>query len=472
MRRLLLGLLPLLLVACAAPRHTAPRPGQLHYPPLQFKLPQVDQLVLPNGIHLYLKQDHELPLVAVTGMFAAGSIDDPAAEVGRSDLFASLLRTGGAGERTPEEVDALLAYYAINFSVHADDYATSLDLSLRSADLPRALGLLADVLRRPRFDAGRLELARRQAQEAVRRQDDDPAAIARRTLMAALYPDHPFGRSASHATLAAISRDDLLATWRQRVQPGNLWLAVTGDFDREQLLASLRQLFGDWQPAPAAQSAQSRPSLKPSLPAAIWLADKDVPQTTILFGQLGISKDNPDLYALRVMNYILGGGGFNSRLMREIRSNRGLAYSVYSYYRIGRYLPGPFVAGCETKSGSTIEVLKLMQAEMERLRREKVSDRELQLARESLINSFVFAFTDTHDVVTQAMRLDYYGYPPDYLQSYRDKLAAVTADDVLRVARKYLDPSQQAMVLVGNPKAFDGSLDGFGRLVHQVAEPR
>jgi len=468
MKRLLL-LLPLLLVACAAQLEVAKRPEALHYPPLEFKVPQVEKLTLPNGIRLYLQEDHELPLVAVTGMFAAGSIDDSPEKVGQSDLFAGLLRTGGAGGRTPEEVDALLEYYAIDLSVGADDYATSLDMSLRSADLPRGLELLADLLQRPRFDGGRLELARRQAQEAVRRQDDDPSSIAQRALMAALFPDHPFGRTPTLETLAAVSRDDLLATWRQRVRPDTLWLAITGDFDRAQLLASLRDLFDDWQPS-GDPVPQPLPPLNPPLPAALWLADKAVPQTTILLGEVGISKDNPDLQAVRVMNYILGGGGFNSRLMREIRSNRGLAYSVYSYYRIGRQLPGPFLAGAETKSGSTVEVLRLMRAEMERLRSQPVSGEELQLARESLVNSFVFAFDNTHDVVTQSMRLDYYGYPPDYLESYRARLAAVTAEDVLRVARTYLDPQRQAIVLVGDQAAFDAPPAELGLEVHAIPE--
>jgi len=470
MRRLLLCL-PLLLLACTPRLQPAERPEALRYPPLAFKVPQVERLVLPNGIRLYLQEDHELPLVAVTGMFAAGSIDDPADKVGQGGLFASLLRTGGAGNRAPEEVDALLEYYAIDLSVGADDYATSLDMSLRSADLARGLELLADLLRRPRFDAGRLELARRQAQEAVRRQDDVPSSVARRTLDAALFPAHPFGRTPTLATLAAVSRDDLLATWRQRVNPDALWLAVTGDFDRAALLADLQRLFGDWQPSGLA-TVQELPPLNPPLPPALWLVAKAVPQTTILLGEVGISKDNPDLQAVRVMNYILGGGGFNSRLMREIRSNRGLAYSVYSYYQIGRHLPGPFLAGGETKSGSTVEVLRLMRAEMERLRSQPVSEEELQLARESLVNSFVFAFDNTHDVVTQSMRLDYYGYPADYLETYRDKLSAVTAADVLRVAQRYLDPGQQAIVLVGDPDSFDAPLEGFGLLVHAVEAPR
>jgi zinc protease len=201
----------------------------------------------------------------------------------------------------------------------------------------------------------------------------------------------------------------------------------------------------------------------------VLAGDKAVPQTTILIGELGIDKSDPDLHAVRVMNYILGGGGFNSRLMREIRSNRGLAYSVYSYYQVGRRLPGPFIAGAETKSSSTLDVVETMRRIMAEMREEPVTDAELELARESLINSFVFAFTDTHDVVTQIMRLDFYEYPEGYLESFRDRVAAVSKEDVLRVAREHLNPESQKIVLVGDRAAFDNSLEALGIPVEAVS---
>ena len=194
-----------------------------------------------------------------------------------------------------------------------------------------------------------------------------------------------------------------------------------------------------------------------------------MPQTTLLAGEVGITKDAPDLQAVRVMNWILGGGGFNSRLMREVRSNRGLAYSVYSYFQIGRKLPGPFIAGTETKSGTTLEVIRLLREQMARMRQAPVSAAELALAKESLINSFVFAFTDSHAIVSQQLRLDFYGYPADYLQRYRERVAAVTAADVLQAARDHLHPERQALVVVGNPTAFDGDPASLGLPVKTVA---
>lgn len=459
------GLATLWLLAACAPA-TPVRPDQLTFPPLTFQVPQVDTLTLASGIRLYLKEDHELPLVEITALVGAGDIGDPPAKTGLGGLFASVLRSGGAGDRTPQQFDEELERMAADLAVASDTYATTCDLSLRSADLVPGLGLLADLLRRPRFAPDRLELARSRALEAIRRQNDDPGAIAQRTLASALYGSHPLGRTPTRESVGAVSREDLIAFHQRHVTPDNLWLAITGDFDRVELLALLEQAFGDWVTPPA--SPQELPPLEPPAPGAVWVAFKDIPQTTILFGEIGIAKDAPDLQAARVMNYILGGGGFNSRLMREVRSNRGLAYSVYSYFQVGRRLPGPFIAGTETKSETTLAAVNLIRDEMKRLRQEPVTAAELGLAKESLINSFIFAFTDSHAVVSQQLRLDFYGYPENYLRNYREQVAAVTGAEVLQAARDRLHPERQQVVLVGNRDAFDGDPAALGLPVRPV----
>ena len=192
------------------------------------------------------------------------------------------------------------------------------------------------------------------------------------------------------------------------------------------------------------------------------VAAKDLPQTTIVIGDVGLTKDNPDQYAVRVMNYILGGGGFNSRLMREIRSDRGLAYSAYSYFQIGRRLPGPFVAATETKSESVVAALTLARKIMADMRNNKITPEELALARESLINSFVFGFENSHSVVKRQMDQVFFDYPEDYLARYRDRIAAVTIDDVQRVAMKYINLDRQQIVLVGDLESFRPELTQAG----------
>ena len=459
-RLLLSVLLVLSVAACSAPAPNAVRPDQLSFAPLEFQVPKIDQVLLDNGIHVYLLEDPELPLVEVTAMIGAGSIADPVEKDGRSGLFAGLLQDGGAGGRGPMEFEEYLESLAIDFGVATGAYVTTIDLSLLAEDVDAGLAILDDVLRRPRFDANRLELLRMQNLESIRRQDDNPGSVAGRALSKAIYADHPFGRAATVESVSAISRDDMVTFHQRHFVPDNLWLAISGAFDREEMLDKLEAQFGDWKSVDYRK--QPLPILRASFEPAAWIAEKDIPQTTIRLGHIGVSKDSPDLHAVRVMNFILGGGGFNSRLLREIRSNRGLAYSTYSYFQVGRKLPGPFIAGSETKSASTMEVVRLMLAEMERIRTEPVSAEELALAKESRINSFVFAFTNSHQILTQQVRLDYFNYPEDYLQSYRDKIAALTRDDILRAAQKYLQPDKLAIVLLGKSSDFDAPLVSLG----------
>ena len=453
-----------MLAGCVAPLPN--HPEQLHYPALEFQLPEVETLVLDNGIRLYLKEDRELPLVQITALIGAGGITTPKEKTGFADLFGSTWRTGGAGDRSPEELDEFLDQLAANLGASMGAYTSQLDLSLRTQDLAQGVAVLADMLRRPRFAPERLELTRLQAQEQVRRQNDSPGAIARRLLMAALYPDSYLGYSPTHDTLAEISQQDLVEFQQTYFAPNELWLAVSGDFDRDRLMQLLKQNFGDWEQREV--PAQIMPVVVRPESGLVQVVTKELPQTTVVIGDLGLTKDNPDQYAVRVFNYILGGGGFNSRMMREIRSNRGLAYSAYSYFQVGRRLPGPFVAGTETKNASVVPALTLMREIMTELRDNPVSEDELQLAKESQINSFVFGFENTHSVVNQQMTLTFFGYPADYLAGYRDRIAAVTADDVQRVAREFVDLSRQQLVLVGDPEEFRAELEQIGLPVIDV----
>lgn len=462
--RWLLPTLLFLLAGCAAP--SPPRPDQLSFAPLKFEVPRIEAVTLANGIRLYLHEDHELPLVEISVMAGSGGIADPPEQTGLTDLLAALLRTGGAGRFTPEAFDHELERMAADFSVAADTYTTQMGLSLRRDDLRAGLEMLHAVLYQPKFDAGRLELARRQAIELVRRQDDDPGSLASRELMRALYGEHPLGRSPMVAGLESLRREDLVERHRRDLTEAPLWIGISGDFESAEVTRLMTEIFADR--AAGEGSKAPIPPLVPAEAPALWLAEKEIPQSTILFGEVAIDKDNPDLPAVRVMNFILGGGGFNSRLMREVRSNRGLAYSVYSYYDVGRRLPGPFVAGCETKNGAAAEVVALMRGIMNDLRDNPVTMEELRLAQESLINSFVFAFSDSHQVLNQQMRLDYYDYAPDYLQTYRDKIAAVTVADVQRAARAYLNPDRQQLVLVGNPAEFAAPPESLGLPVRKV----
>lgn len=453
MIRLLIYCLFILLLGCSQPVVVGQvRPDQLSFPELQFVFPAVEKQQLANGMKLYLKEDHELPLVDMTLMIGGGSIEEPLEKTGLSELFAAVLETGGAGELSPQELEAELEALAVELSVTSSTYHYAINLSLHQQDLPRGLEILAGILRHPRFDSERLELARKQLLESIHRQNDEPGSLAQRLLREAVYPQHPFGSSPKVEVVEKFSRDDLLRVQQRCLQPDNIWIAASGAFEQSQLIALLEQNFADWR---STQRAKIPLPQLPQAPAGrVLVVKKEIPQTSIVLGHPGINKDNPDQFALRVANFILGGGGFNSRMMREIRSNRGLAYSVYSYFEVGRRLPEMFIASSETKCQSTVEVVTLMRQLMRQLRDEPVSAAELELAKQSLINSFVFAFSDTHSIVSRKVRLDFFDYPEDYLETYREKVAAITVADVQRVARQYLQPDKLQIVLVGDPAAF------------------
>lgn len=458
-----------LLSGCCMPHRTV-HPDTLAFAPLTFELPQVDTFRLANGVRVFLREDHELPLVSVTAMLNAGSIDDPKGKSGLAQFHASALRSAGVGAMEADEVDAVLEKIAADLAVNTDTYATSVTLSLQSADFGQGLQILGDMLRHPRFDIQRVELARRRMLENIRRQNDRSASIAQKAFLSALYHGHALGRLPTSNSVTAIRLEGLKTFHRRFFHPGNLWLAVSGDIDRATLEAFLNKLLGDWKGG-ADQPGQNIEPLPTADAPAVWLARKDVPQTTLLMGTRGIDKDNPDLYALRILNFILGGGSFNSRMVQEIRTRRGLAYSVYSYFQVGRRLPGLFIAGAETKNASVAEVAGLMRQEMQVLTQEPVTQEELDLAKQSLINSFIFAFEDSHQIVTQTMRLSFYDYPDDYLVRYRERLAAVTVADVLAAARCYLHPEAQTLVLVGNPEQPDQLAAGLGLPLKQVDLP-
>jgi zinc protease len=357
---------------------------------------------------------------------------------------------------------------AANLSVETDTYSTTLSLSVRTADLEKGMAILNDLLRSPRFAQERIKLARKKAIEEIRRRNDFPRNVAYRSLQRWLYQGHPLGRESSVDSVSRLTRDDLTKFHRRHFHPNNMWLAVSGDLDAVQLRDLLERIFGNWP-----QGIMESPQVPP-LPAhpkpVLLLTRKDVPQTSILMGSRGIDKSAPDLAAVQVMNFILGGGGFNSRLMQEVRSNRGLAYSVYSYFQIGRRLPGLFLLGGETKGGSTFEVVNLVKEIMNGMRIAEVNEEELRLAKESLINSFVFAFEDSHAVVARELRLDFYDYPEGYLKNYRDRIASVTAADVLAAAKRHLDPADLTVALVGDESRFDAPPASLGLTVRPGIE--
>jgi zinc protease len=448
------------LAACAAPRTTID-PRTLTFPTLTFTVPKSERAVLPNGMTVWMLEDHELPLVNLTAYVKVGDIYDPDGKTGLAGITGTTIRSGGTRELTPEQLDSELEFMASKIEAGIGPDSGAVSMATLTKNFDRTLTLFSQVLMAPAFREDRVKLAVNKTLEAIRRENDDPKEVADRELRKALYAGHPLGQYPTTASVSRISRDDLVAFYRKYFHPNNVILAVSGDFRKEELLARLTALFGPWKKETVEFPVVGKPS--PTVPPEILYVRKEVSQTVIRMGEPGIDKNNPDLYALRVMDYILG-GGFTSRLTQEIRSNQGLAYNVESRFDIGRRFNGTFIAETETKSASTVKAITLMHDIIAGMTAAPVSDQELALAKDSIINSFMFGFTRPDVVVNQQARMEFYDYPAGYLDNYRANISKVDKEDVLRVARKYLHPDAMVLTVVGNDTKFDKPLTTLGKV--------
>ena len=435
-------------------------PRTMTFPSAAFAIPGAERVLLDCGMPVYLLPDRELPIVNITAMVRAGSVYEPPGLEGLAGLAGSVMRSGGAGGLSPEAMDDELEFMASAVESAIGSDMGTVSLTSLSRNFSRTLKIFSDVLLRPDFSEKRVDLARKQLVEGLRRQNDDPKGIADRELGRAVYAGHPLGAVPTFASARAITRAAMVDFHRRYYRTDNTILAVSGDFERTALLAGLNAAFprqGELPPLVLPQVPQP----KAEFSAEVLYGKKEVGQTVIRMGHLGLTKDAPDIHAVRVLDYILG-GSFTSRLTMEIRTNQGLAYAVGSHFDIGRRYTGTFSAETETKAGSTARAITLMRRIIEGMTREPVSEEELKLAREYLINSFMFGFTSPASIVTQRARLEFYGYPSDYLDRYRDNIARVSREDVLAAARKYLKPDAFKLVVVGDAAKFDQPLAAFG----------
>lgn len=444
--------------AFSSPPRALPSPDSLKYRPLSFNLPQARQKVLSNGIRLYLMEDSELPLVKITLLIKAGQADDPPGKEGLAELTGKVMLTGGVRGMTGAQVDEELALMAADVSCSANLEYSLCTLSVLKKDLDRALDIFSRILQEPAFEEGKLQLARSLKREELRRIADNPDELAFRQYRRLLYRGDPRGRLTTLASLERIERQDISAFHRRFFTPENSILTVSGDVSENDALAELNARLGGW---PQGTGRKALPPPAGGQTSSLSLISKDTPQSIILYGHLGPAVSSPDFYPFTVLDFILGSGSFRSRLFQEIRTNRGLAYSTGSIYA-GRKNFGIFQAYAFTKADSTARVLTLLREIIGSIRRDGISPEELRGAKNALNNNFIFTFKSADDVAVQQMMLEYQELPPDFLETYRERIDAVKAEDVKRMAVKYLDPEKAIILVVGQEKKFDAPLSTFG----------
>lgn len=458
-------LLALLLTICSITAALAASPGKadprsMSFPELRFEIPKAERVVLACGTPVYLLRDTELPILSITAMVKTGAVYEPATKASLAGITGSAMRNGGAGGTAPDKLDEELEFMASSVESGIGADMGTVSMTSLTKNFRQTLLIFRNVLLRPDFNEKRLELIRKQMIEALRRQNDDPKEIADREIIRAIYTGHPLGTVPTFQSVRAITRRDVMDFHRRFFRVDNMILAVSGDFERDEMIRRLNEVFCEKRPETAlvrGKIPQPVPDVKPE----IIYGHKEVSQTVIRMGRLGLTKESPDLYAVRVLDYILG-GSFTSRLTMEIRTNQGLAYNVESHFEIGRSFTGTFIAETETKTENTARVVGMLKKIIAGVTKEEISDQELKSAKDSIINSFIFGFTTPAAVATQRARLEYYGYPDTYLENYRNNILQVTKQDVLAAARKYLSPDIFKIVVVGNSGRFDKPLTTFG----------
>ncbi|MFN2239652.1 MAG: M16 family metallopeptidase [Thermoanaerobaculia bacterium] len=435
---------------------------ELAFPPLrEVAVQQPKRIELPNGMIVFLQVDRELPLVSGRAMIRGGSREVPAPKTGLVDIYGDVWRTGGTTTRTGDELDDFLEARAAKVETSGGSDSTSIQFNTLSQELDAVFPIWLDLLRNPAFREEKIDLARRQMNTVISRRNDSPNQIASREAARLLWgDDSPYARVPEYATVAAVGHDDLHAFHKRTVHPNNIILGIVGDFDAKAMENRIRKAFGSWPRGPAIET----PDIQPQPRKGIYLVPKDdVTQSTIVLLHPGARKDDPDYHAIQVFNEVFG-GGFSGRLMNSIRTEKGLAYSVGGGIGTAYDRLAAFQITMGTKSESTVMAIEALHDVMARIRAEQITPQELELARESILNSFVFMLDSDEKVLNQRMTLEFYGYPVDFLERYQAGVRTVDVQAIQRVAQKFVRPDELALLVVGNPADFDADLSTRGEV--------
>jgi zinc protease len=426
----------------------------LQFPPLKpVKLPEIQIATLPNGMKLYLLENHSLPLVSGFALVRTGNLFDPPTKIGLAGLTGAVMRTGGTASKTGDQIDVQLENIAASVESGIGESSGSVSFNALKANTAEVLAVFKDILTAPAFRQDKVDLAKNQTSSGIARRNDNPGGIAGREFTAILYGrKSPYGWSMEYDDVNRIQREDLVAFHRRYFFPANIILGVQGDFNAAEMKAAIEKLFSDWNvsqpPVPPFPKVDNK--AKPG----IYIAEKaDVTQTFFNIGQLGGLLKDRDYPALEVMGDILG-GGFSSRLFRKVRTERGYAYSISADWGADYDHPGLFTISGSTNSVTTTAAIQLIQEEVARIRDTEVSDQELKTAKDKVLNSFVFNFDRPTKTLSRMVTYGYYGYPSDFIFNYQNAVAAVTKADIIRVAKQYLKPEEMVIVAVGKPSEF------------------
>jgi zinc protease len=405
--------------------------------------------VLNNGLILLTSEQRALPMVSIELLIHAGSLYDGAKQEGLANLTAKLLRYG-TKQRTALQISETLDFIGASLESGCGQNVASISMTILKKDLATGLELLSNILTSSTFPLAEIDRQKQEIIASIKAREEDPGAVAQRTFAAALFPASPYGRlvEGSEASVKTLQQTSLKAFFARYYRPNRSIMAVVGDVSEQEIVRALNQAFRGWN--------KGEPSGQPLAPAKIGgpqllRVNRDLTQANIILGHNGVTRGNPDYYAIQVMNYILGGGDFSSRAMDSIRNERGLAYSVYSSFSAQKS-HGTFQFVMQTKSETAQEAIRIANEEIRRIREEPVSEHELDDAKDYLIGSFPLRFDTNRKVASFLAQVEYFQLGLDYPDRYGDLIRKVSRADVQRVAKQYLYPDKLITVIVGNQK--------------------
>jgi zinc protease len=407
-----------------------------------------ERFLLPNGLTVMHSENRSLPIVMVTMIVKASQVDVPAEKSGLADLTASLLREGTT-QRNSQEISELVDFLGASLGASAGkDYSTA-GLAVLKKDVATGFELLSDIVRNPVFPQEEVERTKLRIKGLLRRQEEDPSFLAERAFIREVFGTHPYGRlvQGTQETIDSIERKHIVDFHSAYFLPNNSILSVSGDITRAELIALLERYFGMWQKKPVPETES--PPIAPEKTKQVVTLHRDLTQATLLLGHVGVRRDNPDYYALTVMNYVLGGGGFSSRLMQSVRDRMGLVYDIHSFFSAFRE-GGAFRIGLQTSNESANTALEEVLRQLDKMRQEGVSEQELSDAKSYLIGSFPRRLDTNRKIADFLATVEFYDLGIDYAEKYPEYIQSVTREDVLRVAKKYLLNEDYVLVMVAD----------------------
>jgi zinc protease len=452
----------------------AQKPADLKFPPLKYEPPSpaTFRMTFANHLHGYVQEDHSLPLVTISAIVNFGDLYLAKDKEGLGSVLSRTLIQGGTKTRDGDAIEERIAFLGGTLDFNATERMSTLTLSVLSKDLDEGLGLFFDVLLNPEFREVPLKLAKARLVEQLRQANDQPSEVLRREYEKLLYGDHPLAWQPTKSTYEGITAADLKAVHSTYFVPKNVILAAAGDFAKADLKAKINKLVAGWKNKEVKLPALSKKFPEPE--PGVYFVQMPINQGYVSLGHLGLEDTNPDYYAVQVMNFILGGGSFTSRITTKVRSNEGLSYNQGSRFTYPWGFPGVFSGYVQSKSSTVGYAVSLILDEVNRIRQAPVSDTELGLAIDYFLESFSSAFESPHATMTTFAELDMTGKPMDYYKTYRDRIRAVTKARVQEVAAKYVHPDKIAIMIVGDwepcnkgSDQWPGPLDKLGKL-HRI----